>query len=64
MENEVKEILFNKLKNQIDIYEINANDEKYHKYFLSVKQPHSYTGCIRIELTKEEFDKLRYYLQY
>lgn len=63
MENEVKEILFNKIKNNFDIYEINKDDERYHKYFLSLKQPHSYTGCIRIEITKEEFNKLNLYLE-
>lgn len=63
MENEVKDILFNKLKDRIDVCEINADEEKYHKYILIIKPSNPYGMSNKIELTQEEFHKIRVYLR-
>ena len=66
MENEVKDILFNKLKDRIDVCEINNGEEdKYHKYFLVIKRPSYslYEMDKKFEISKDEFNKIKYYLE-
>ena len=64
MEQEVKDILFETLKDRIDICEINNGEEdKYHKYFLFILPKEAYKMTIKIEISKDKFNKLKLYLE-
>ena len=66
MEQEVKDILFETLKDRLDVCEINNGDEeKYHKYFLVIKRPSYslYEMDKKFEISKDKFNKLRLYLE-
>lgn len=63
MENEIKNILFEKVKDNFEVYEINKDDERYHKYFLRIKSAVFHNQNALMAITKEEFNKLNLYLE-